>query len=412
MLKNNLSIEVDKNKPHILWMSNSPCANTGYGSVSRNVLFPLAKLGYEIDALAYYGQESHVLSIDGVNIFPKLYHTIGRDAMDLLLKYRKPDIFITLTDVWVTVEPNGRSWVADAHPYSTCYAPVDHDPIPKMVHLGLQHCYQPIAMSKYGFNAMINSPHDLKKLNPILINHGVNTEIFKPMDRVECRKSLELPQEPFIVGIVAMNKGPRKSFPEMFHGFAQAAKQIGGPEKIKLYINTDLRQPDGMDLTEMIAQAGLTSYTVTTHPFARYAGINDEQQARIYNSCNLNLLTSRGEGFGLPILESAACGIPSITQRFTTMTELVEGHGWLVDTAAFDMSGLLSWQAIPKVSEIRDAIIEAYTDDKKLRQFGADSLRFAQDYDYKTKILPLWVNYLDLTMEIIQGGKKQVGGAA
>ncbi len=375
------------------------------------MLFPLAKMGYKVDCLCYYGQEGHVLTIDGVNIFPKLFHIHGRDALELLMKYRKPDIFITLFDVWITVDPNGRSWIADAHPYSTCYAPVDHEPIPKMVHLGLQHCYQPIAMSKHGLDSMVNSPHaDLKKLNPILINHGVNTEVFKPMDRVECRKSLQLPDDAFIVGIVAMNKGTRKSFPEMFHGFAQAVKQIGGPEKIKLYINTDLHQPDGMDLVEMIAQAGLTPYTITTHPFARYAGINDEQQARIYNSCDLNLLTGRGEGFGLPVLESAACGVPSVVTRFTTMTELVEGHGWLVDVAARDMTGLLSFQAIPKVSQIRDAIVEAYTDDKKRRQYGADSLKFAQDYDYAKHIIPKWVSYLDLTMEIIQGGKKQVGG--
>ncbi len=404
-------IEIDDNKAHVLWMSNSPTSNTGYGSVSRNVLFPLAKLGYKIDTLAYYGQEGNVLSIDGVNIFPRLFHTLGRDALDLLLKHRKPDIFVTLFDVWVTVEPNGRSWVADAHPYSTLYAPVDHEPIPKLVHLGLQHCYQPIAMSKHGLDSMVNSPHsDLKKLNPTMIPHGVNTSIFKPLDRAECRKSLELPLEPFIVGVVAMNKGQRKSFPEMIHGFAQAAKQIGGADKIKLYINTDLHQPDGMDLAEMIRQAGILDQTITTHPFARYAGINDEQQARIYNSCNLNLLTGRGEGFGLPILESAACGVPSIATRFTTMTELTEGHGWLVEPAARDMTNLMSFQAIPKVSQIRDAIVEAYTDERKLRQFGVASLEFAQKYDYQKHVIHRWTEYFDLTKEIISGGKKQLGG--
>ena len=85
-----------------------------------------------------------------------------------------------------------------------------------------------------------------------------------------------------------------------------------------------------------------------------------------------------------------------------SMPELVEGHGWLIDPASYEMSGLLSWQALPNQSQIVEALNDAYQNEDKRRKYGQDSHVFAQGYDYEKVILPQWMKYFDETGEIIR----------
>lgn len=60
--------------------------------------------------------------------------------------------------------------------------------------------------------------------------------------------------------------------------------------------------------------------------------INDDALARLYKASDVFVLPSRAEGFGLPILEAQACGVPSIVTNYSGMTDLVnESNGWLLD---------------------------------------------------------------------------------
>ena len=43
--------------------------------------------------------------------------------------------------------------------------------------------------------------------------------------------------------------------------------------------------------------------------------LDDEQLARLYSACDVLVHPYRGEGFGLPILEAMACGLPAIVPR-------------------------------------------------------------------------------------------------
>ena len=100
--------------------------------------------------------------------------------------------------------------------------------------------------------------------------------------------------------------------------------------------------------------------------------------AHLYSAADVLLSPSMGEGFGLPILEAQACGCPVITGNWTSMPELTAA-GWMVDGDPFP-TPQGSWQYIPFIKSIREAIENAYDarGDTALRERARE---FALQYD-------------------------------
>jgi len=76
----------------------------------------------------------------------------------------------------------------------------------------------------------------------------------------------------------------------------------------------------------------------------------------LYNAADVFLSPSKGEGFGIPIIEAQACGAPVVVTDFTSMPELVR---WGVATKPDRLwwTAMNANQAIPSVGEIVDACI-------------------------------------------------------
>jgi glycosyltransferase involved in cell wall biosynthesis len=52
--------------------------------------------------------------------------------------------------------------------------------------------------------------------------------------------------------------------------------------------------------------------------------------AQLYTAADVLLAVSKGEGFGIPVIEALACGLPSIVSDFSAQPELVGDTGWKV----------------------------------------------------------------------------------
>ncbi len=108
--------------------------------------------------------------------------------------------------------------------------------------------------------------------------------------------------------------------------------------------------------------------------------LSEDEMVSVYHSADLLVFPSTSEGFGLPIIEAQACGVPVITSDRSPMREIAGGAAALVDpgdvgsiTAA--INHLLSDH------EYRETLIRDGLDNAK--RFRADEIaaQFASIYD-------------------------------
>ncbi|MDH3314522.1 MAG: glycosyltransferase family 4 protein [Gammaproteobacteria bacterium] len=59
--------------------------------------------------------------------------------------------------------------------------------------------------------------------------------------------------------------------------------------------------------------------------------VPDDDLALLYNAATLLALPSKGEGFGLPVVEAMACGLPVIASNRNSLPEVLGGAGMLFD---------------------------------------------------------------------------------
>jgi glycosyltransferase involved in cell wall biosynthesis len=130
-----------------------------------------------------------------------------------------------------------------------------------------------------------------------------------------------------------------------------------------------------------------------TPPWLMELEVKAHDVARIYSAFDVLASPSYGEGFGVPIIEAQACGVPVIVNNWTAMPELC-GAGWLADGDRYWDGTQNSWFKYATVDSIHDAFEKAYEarDDKELR---ARARTFALDYDADRVMRDYWTPVLE-----------------
>lgn len=325
------------------------------------------------------------------------------EILDYAIEDFQPDIVLSIQDYFVLpaliqVLSKPRKWkmkwvnwgVIDGAPLNNYHAVCS-----SWAHLNLVH-------SKFGqyaledqFESVYKDKGDVRTLYP-----PIDLEIYKPLEKANLRKKYRT-EGRFVVSFIGKNQF-RKNIPVLMEAVKKASKRI---TNIQLLVHTlPVKRADGTeegyDLTGLVKNMDLREYISAL----RTSGpVTDEIMNEIFNSVDINCLPSMGEGFGLPIAENMAVGIPNIATNCSSITELLANdRGYLVNPSAWIWAGGITKHAILNSDDLANGIIKVWENPilrDKIKRNGLEFVKKLEAKKITKKLIDLFQEVLDKDME-------------
>jgi FkbM family methyltransferase len=375
----------------ILIHSNAPWAGSGYGGQTAHLAKRLPGLGHEVACSAMNGLDGRPLDWDGTLVLPSGMRTYSNDVIGPHARHvfgGDPGLVLVLYDAWAIDPAPLRDFA------SALWAPIQSHPVPPadMAFFAASGAY-PIAMSRYGQREL-----ELAGLEGTYVPHAVDTNVFRPLsagERSTARQMLGVPDDAFVIAIVAANKDktpPRKGWGEQLFAFAEFHARH--PDA-RLLIHTLMDTAHGVNLMKLVYDLDIAGAVQFSDQYAQVAGLySPADVAGLIGCADVLSNCSWGEGFGLPVLEAQACGVPVVVSDGSAGTEMC-GSGWLVDTQPYWHPYAESWWHAPLIKSITGAWEKAYkhAGDPQMR---TQAREFALGYDVDTVMTQYWKPALEM----------------
>lgn len=388
----------------IAWVSAAAYATTGYGKVTKEVLKRLRSWGIDVmnvggtgGTAVWGGKTTH----EGIPVLPILGHQAGADVVPQYIKRYRVDVIVALWDCFVL------GYFKDIEIPRIMYAPIDSE-ITSTMKEHLSYCDHNVAMSMYGYRHLLKAGFSPRRVS--FIPHGVDTKVYRPADPGEkkrLRSYFGLPEGSVVLLTVAANYGERKQIPLLMHELARFKNEHPDINFIA-YIFTNARSssPYGYDLVRLRKDLGAESFIKFPEYDPIYESWGERELADLYRASDIYVSLSFAEGFGLPILEAMACGLPVICVNTSSMTELVgenEERGWLVKTIPsyrFYPVWIPTLQSysLPDPDHFREVLHEAITNEEERSWRGFRGAMHARHLDWDG-VAKKWVALLDRIAE-------------
>lgn len=375
-----------------MWASNY-AAQSSYALQSHLFVPRLQALGHKVTVFELSnGQRKPYQTEQGITVLSSAFDPLGNDAILDYCARMEIDATISLMDVW-RFDPNIWKEV----PFFP-QTPIDHSPVPPGVLHALSAARKVIAMSQFGVT-------ELKKcrIDPLYVPLAYNPAVWHPRDKQECRAKLGIPPEAFWVSFIGVNDSipSRKGIPELL-----SAWQLFSPSHpdAVLYLhcgahgNLPINGIGGVRIDHLMGVLGLDPERIKMVDAYEYrTGIKSEKLAEMVSASDAVILPSRGEGFGLPILEAQAAGIPVITTRCAAQEELLQA-GWFIEGES-EWSYQDSFWMRPGILSTVEALEHAYEqrNNPNLRQIAIEGVK---DYEVDNVVQKYWRPALETIAEI------------
>jgi glycosyltransferase involved in cell wall biosynthesis len=424
-------------KKRVLFISEAAYLNTGYAKYSKEVISRINKTKkYEIAEFSIYGSSSDPRrkTIPWKN-YPnlpdgddqeevKIYSSnnsnqFGAWRFERLCLDFQPDIVLSIRDHWMDSfiyhSPFRKifSWAwmptVDASPQNQEWIDTFSD------------CNYVLTYSDWAKN-LIESQAG-KTVNTVGVASPSAAECFVPMDKSKIRKEFDLADDINIIGTVMRNQR-RKLFPALLEAFGKYLKDSQSTNTY-LYLHTSF--PDaGWNLPQMLHDNEISSRVLMTYvcsecqgieaSFFRDAkktcskcgkyrstpssvgnGVSDENLAKIYNLFDLYIQCANSEGFGLPQVEAAACGIPIACTNYSAMEDLVNKvDAYPIDYSLYKELETGCDRAVPNTDSIVDVFSNFFSKTKKQRSALSKKTRnlFEKNYNWD-KTTEEWIKVIE-----------------
>lgn len=380
------------------WGSDCAYFPSGFGTQTCGILKSISDI-YNVYNIAWQHFGKPIL-FENFKILPggPEYNTqyYGSVSMPQFMKERKPDLVCTLSDIQV-LEYMPRAKLESKSKW-LAYFPIDtHDWKREWVKL-VKKCDYPVTYSKFGHN-LLESKHVETKM----IYHGIDTDIYKPYPAVnratikaqlaDGKETFPLKEKFVVGGVFRMN--PRKMPERWLVAFKEFAKD---KDDVVGYLHTDPSDPMATcKLYEWIDALRIKKKILITQGYHWWKGIDSRVLALIMNCMDVHFLPTGGEGFGLPIIETMACGVPNVTTDYTTGPEFLIGKGGKPRGELIKVQEYVIQRGCERPwIDIEDAVecLNAIYYDENLRKTYADRcIKFAKQFCWD-KIGKKWLRYL------------------
>lgn len=356
----------------ILWLSNIE-SRSAYAQQSRLYIPRIIAAGHHVEVVAIGStMGGRPKQIDNFRVWPAHLDPLLSDSILHYYEVLKADAVISLVDVW-GLKPHVMKktrWYP--------FVPVDHMPLPPRVEESLEAARRCIALSQFGKQQI-----EQMGKQAWVVPHAVDPSVWQPGDKREARRRLGLPEDVFLASFVGVNDSnpSRKGLPELLAAWQGFTAQR--PDS-RLYLHTDQHgnlpinsTTGGVDIPKIMETLRLDSNQVIfADQFKLRDGIIEQRQlAEIARASDVLVLPSRGEGFGVPLIEFQRAGCPVITTNFAAQAELCFG-GWLIEGEP-EWSWQQAWVYKPGVAGLNEALLEAYErrDDPDLKEKAIQGAR-------------------------------------
>lgn len=229
----------------------------------------------------------------------------------------------------------------------------------------------PVAMSQYGQDFLQGSE---------LIYHGIE-ERFRPVSpehpvvmsngltvtsKAEAKRAIGIPEDAVLYLRVDRNSH-RKNFSDTWRALVPLMKRH---ENVYAWFHCK-GEGDQLELPQLFSRDDETAGRFRFPGlFDTKHGWTDDDLVGLYNAADVFVSTSWGEGFGLTLAEAAACGVPIVAQKVSSIPEVVGPGGILLKPErpiAVD-SGQDQW--LPDVKAFTIALERLWASEKLRQSLG------------------------------------------
>jgi glycosyltransferase involved in cell wall biosynthesis len=364
----------------ILWRSDlgSPLAVSGYAGQTALFVPRIASLGHEIVISAPGSYRGQPLAYGDHLIIGGARDLTGNDVLAGDYQRIKPDLLLTLCDLFA-LYPSASDI---ARMNAAHWMPVDTEPAGEIDIAVLRDGGgTPVAISRFGQRML-----EAEGCSPLFIPHGIETSLFTPGE----------PNEgPFTIGINAANKdlSARKRIPNQMLAFARFRERH--PEA-RLKIHSAEQASPGLNLRALATRLGIAGAVSFPDMYSYATGIiSADAMAAWYRDLDI-LSNCANEGFGLPVLEAQASGVPVVVSDCSAGPELC-GAGWKIPGELEWTDGHNAWWFWPYPKAIEAAYEDAWQarEDGKMPALRAKATAFAGQYDADRVLAEHWVPALE-----------------
>lgn len=360
-------------KKRILIANDASFLDTGYGIYGKEILTRLHNSNkYEVAELGCYAEKDNprIKSIpwrfypNAVNVNDPRFeqyrsnniNQFGLWRFNRVLADFKPHIVFDVRDYWMYS-------YQEASPYRKYFhwviMPTTDSAPPKIEWLyTFSNADVIVPYTKWAYNVLSKTCGKNINLTNSIANAGINANEFFPIENKKIHQQKYFGKDVSIVGVVMRNQR-RKLFADLMLAYRKyldklkASNQTDLYKKSHLYLHTSFPEDSGWDLPSLLIEHNLLDKTYFSYSckkcnkffpakfqsslaHCKYcsnktativspnSGVNTNQLNEIYNLFDFFVQYAICEGFGMPQVEAAACGLQIASVDYSAMTEIAE----------------------------------------------------------------------------------------